>query len=178
MILIGLGSNLGGVEFGSPRRVLEAALAEMPNRGIIVRELSCFYESEPVPKSDQPWFVNAVAAVETELSPAELLRCLHDIEADLGRKRRIRWEARIIDLDIIAYGEQILPSKALWSQKAKDITPDEIIIPHPRLHERLFVLKPLMDICPDWIHPVSGKTVAALMTHVEKGQQQTLQRMP
>ena len=178
MILIGLGSNLSGPEFGSPRRVLEAALAAMPDRGITVRYLSSFYESEPVPKSDQPWFVNAVAAVETELPPAELLHSLHDIEADLGRKRRIRWEARIIDLDIIAYGDQILPSLALWSQKAKDIAPNEIIIPHPRLHERLFVLKPLMDICPDWIHPVSGKTAAALMTHVEEDQKQTLRRMP
>ncbi len=163
MILIGLGSNLCGEEFDSPSEVLEAALKAMAASGIVIKKLSRFYESEPVPKSDQPWFVNAVAAVETELVPDDLLHQLHEIEADLGRERRIKWEARIIDLDILGFEDHILPSTGLWQ-----VETDKITIPHPRLHERLFVLKPLMDINPDWKHPVLGKTVAELVRIVEK----------
>ncbi|MCF6215731.1 MAG: 2-amino-4-hydroxy-6-hydroxymethyldihydropteridine diphosphokinase [Emcibacter sp.] len=172
MIFIGLGSNLSEGKSGTPRSMLAAALGEMAACGIDVVELSHFYESEPVPKSDQPWFINAVAAVETRLSPEGLLKNLHDIETKLGRTRRIRWEARIIDLDIIAYDDCIYPSSGDgpdgWHVAAGDdhITrqnQDEnqeqvMVIPHPRMHERLFVLKPLMDICPEWIHPVLGKT--------------------
>jgi len=163
MILIGLGSNLCGEEFDTPREVLEAALMEMAGCGIVVTKLSRFYESEPVPKSDQPWFVNGVAAVETELSAEDLLHELHHIEAHLGRERRVKWEARIIDLDILSYKNQILPSAELWPTGS-------IIIPHARMHERLFVLKPLMDICPDWKHPVLDKTAEELMGAVEKEQ--------
>lgn len=171
MILIGLGSNLCGKEFDSPREVLEAAIAEMLSCGIIVKEQSRFYESEPVPKSDQPWFVNAVVAVETELAAGDLLHKLHEIEAALGRQRRVRWEARVIDLDILSYKDKILPSAKLWGPKTDGTT-----IPHPRLHERLFVLKPMMDICPDWKHPVLGKTVAELVQIVEKETEQSIIR--
>ncbi len=168
MILIGLGSNLAGPQHDSPRSTLKAALAQMANCGIAILKTSRLYESEPVPKSDQPWFVNAVVAVETALSAAELLRTLHEIEESLGRKRRLRWEARIIDLDILAYDEEIYPAPEYWHGAAKNITSREMIIPHPRLHERLFVLKPLMDICPDWKHPLSGKTVREYVGMMEK----------
>ena len=168
MILIGLGSNLSGAEFDSPRVVLEAALAKMADRGIVVTQLSRFYQSEPVPASDQPWFVNAVAAVETDLSAGDLLHSLHNIEATLGRQRRVRWEARIIDLDILAFHDLVLPSVTKWSEAGQDIAAKEIVIPHPRLHERLFVLKPLSDICPNWTHPVLGKIVDDFITTVEK----------
>ncbi len=168
MIFIGLGSNLSGEVFDSPRDVLNAAIEEMPECGINITKISPFYETEPVPKSDQPWFVNAVVAVDTILSPPELLNVLHEIEANLGRERRIRWEARIIDLDIIAYDKQIYPSAAQWQEKPKDISAKDIIIPHPRMHERLFVLEPLRDICPDWHHPILEKTIAELIKAIEK----------
>lgn len=172
MILIGLGSNLTGGQFDSPRAVLEAALAKMSDRGIVVKKLSRFYQSEPVPISDQPWFVNAVAAVETELSPTDLLQELHEIESSLGRERRVRWEARVLDLDILAYHERIMPSPEVWLARhrqisAENVAPEEIVIPHPRLHERLFVLKPLMDIFPNWRHPVLAKTAREFTASVE-----------
>ncbi len=169
MILIGLGSNLSGQQFDTPRAVLEAALAAMPAYGIFVKDLSRYYTSEPVPKSDQPWFVNAVARVETALAPQDLLDRLHDIETGLGRARRIKWEARIIDLDIIAFEDQVIPSPDRWPAC------DKITIPHPRLHERLFVLKPMQDICPGWRHPLLGKTVEELITVVENSTEQSLQ---
>ena len=173
MIFIGLGSNLSGEAFDSPRDVLNAALEEMSQYDITIIKISPFYETEPVPKSDQPWFLNAVVAVDTILSPPELLTVLHEIEANLGRERRIRWESRIIDLDIIAYGEQIYPTAVLWPEilqdiKSQDISPKELIIPHPRMHERLFVLEPLRDICPDWHHPILKKTIAELIKTIEK----------
>jgi len=170
---IGLGSNLGGAEFDGPRGVLEAAISEMPNMGISVKKISPFYESAPVPVSDQPWFVNAVAMVETPLSARDLLHNLHEIEARLGRKRRIRWEARIIDLDIIAFEAQITPTAGKWPDGA----PKEMIIPHPRLHERLFVLKPLMDISPAWVHPAMGVSVTELYGRVKKDGDQSLRPM-
>lgn len=180
MIFIGLGSNLCGEKFDSPQDVLAAALQEMQSRGVVIEALSPFYKTAPVPKSDQPWFVNAVAAIKTDLSAADLLQLLHDIEESLGRERRIRWEARIVDLDIIAYKNQISPSKALWPNSPKEenlkgVGPGGLIIPHPRLHERLFVLVPLRDICPDWVHPVLNKTATALAKAVEKDTEQSLQ---
>ncbi len=171
VILIGLGSNLSGDAFATPRQVLETAIEAMADYGIVVKKQSRFYRSEPVPKSDQPWFINAVVAVETELSASELLQKLHKIEASLGRVRRVRWEARIIDLDILCFMDQILPSVAQWQEKT-----DEITIPHPRLHERLFVLKPMMDVCPDWTHPILGKTAAELIEIVEKETEQGIIR--
>jgi len=171
MIFIGLGSNLSGQDFDNPREVAEAALRLMPAHGMAVKKLSRFYRSEPVPKSDQPWFVNAVTEIETKLTADHLLYKLHLIEADLGRERRVRWEARVIDLDIIAYHDQIIPSPALWPTGRGS---DKIIIPHPRLHERLFVLRPLMDICADWRHPVLGKTVKELISTVENKAEQEI----
>ena len=104
-----------------------------------------------MPVSDQPWFVNGVIAVETLLSPKELLGLLHEVEAEFGRTRKIRNEARILDLDLIAYDDRIMTG------------PDGPILPHPRSHERGFVLLPLADVDPDWRHPVTGAAVADLI---------------
>jgi len=109
--------------------------------------------------SDQPWFVNGVVAVETFLPPAELLGLLHDVEAEFGRTRNIRNEARILDLDLIAYDDRIMNE------------PNSLILPHPRLHERVFVLLPLADIDPTWHHPITGAAVADLIDALPAGQQ-------
>lgn len=158
MILIGLGGNLPSEVWGPPRRTLEAALEELGRRGVRVVKLSQWYETAPVPVSDQPWFVNAAARVETDLPPRELLDILHDLEQGFGRVRRARWEARIIDLDLLAYDDLVLPDAASWGRGE-----GAILLPHPRLHLRRFVLQPLFDIAPDWIHPVTGLTVARML---------------
>lgn len=149
MILIALGSNLSEPPYESPRHVLEAALEKIADQGITILKVSRWYETEPVPKSDQPWFVNGVALVETALAPEELLSVLHDIEHDMGRVRRERWEARILDLDLLAYD---------------DIIREEgVILPHPRLHERAFVLRPLLDVAPNWTHPLLKRTPSVFL---------------
>lgn len=159
MILIGIGSNLESEAYGSPRAVCEAALRELEQSGVTVERVSPWYTSAPVPASDQPWFVNGVAILRTALDPAALLAALHRIEDSFGRVRRIRNEARVIDLDLLAY-EGIVSKPG-----------DAVELPHPRLAGRAFVLLPLADIAPGWRHPVSGKTVETLIKELPPGQE-------
>jgi 2-amino-4-hydroxy-6-hydroxymethyldihydropteridine diphosphokinase len=136
VILLGLGANLDHPRYGPPRKTLEAALEALQQSGVTVLARSRWYRSQPVPPSDQPWFVNAVASVATGLSPAALLAGLHEIEARFGRQRRERNEARVLDLDLLAYHDRVS-------------APGEIpVLPHPRLAERAFVLEPLLELDP------------------------------
>lgn len=150
MILVALGANLDHPRFGPPRQTLEAALAALQHGGVTALARSRWYRSAPVPRSEQPWFVNGVASVETRLSPARLMTLLHEIEADFGRARRRRNEARVLDLDLIAYHDRVSGPG------------ESPVLPHPRLAERAFVVLPLADVAPDWRHPVSGLSAAEL----------------
>ena len=154
-IFIALGSNLPGPH-GDPRAQLEAALRALATEGLRLVRCSRWYESEPVPVSDQPWFVNGVVEVETGLEPEALLALLHRVEAAFGRIRRVRNEARALDLDLLAYGERVMAGQ-----------PE---LPHPRLQERAFVLLPLAEIAPAWRHPILGETAAVLAGKLPPGQ--------
>jgi 2-amino-4-hydroxy-6-hydroxymethyldihydropteridine diphosphokinase len=157
-ILVALGANLPTERFGPPRAALEAALAELSRRGVTVVRRSRWYESAPVPISDQPWFVNGVAEVETELGPEGLLALLHEVEAMFGRARREVNAPRMLDLDLIAYGALV---------RGEEEPP---VLPHPRMASRAFVLLPLAEIRPDWRHPVLGRTAAELAASLPRGQ--------
>ena len=167
MILIGLGSNLTTDDFVSSSEILEAAIMMLADHDICVRDRSCFYETEPVPKSDQPWYVNAVVRVEASLSATELFKILHKIEHDLGRVRHKKWEARIIDLDLLSYHNEVHPSREKWLSVADEIAPNCPVIPHGRLHERDFVLVPLADIAKNWLHPMLDKTVEKMLDELQ-----------
>ena len=158
MILIGLGGNLPSETWGAPRRTLEAALEVLKARGQRVARLSRWYETAPVPVSDQPWFTNAVAEIESDLTPRALLDLLHEVEESFGRVRRERWEARIIDLDLLAYGDIVLPDAASWQRGE-----GAFMLPHPRLHLRRFVLEPICDLDPDWRHPLLEMTARQML---------------
>jgi 2-amino-4-hydroxy-6-hydroxymethyldihydropteridine diphosphokinase len=155
MILIGLGANLPSVN-GPPRRTLELALTRLEQRGVRVVACSGWYETAPVPVSDQPWYVNAVARVETALDPPQLLACLHEIERSFGRIRTVVNAPRAIDLDLLAYDDRV------------ETGPPQL--PHPRLNDRAFVLLPLRDVAPGWIDPKSGASLASLLAQLPTDQ--------
>lgn len=156
MILIAVGSNLSGPA-GPPLAQCEAALERFVDRGIAIVARSRWYETAPVPPSDQPWFVNGVVAVRTSDEPAGLLAALHDIERSLGRTRTVPNAARTIDLDLLDYDGLVREG------------PEPPLLPHPRMHERVFVLRPLLDVAPRWRHPVSGRTGAELLAALPAG---------
>ena len=156
-ILIGLGANLPS-RFGPPRETCESALEALAEFGVSVVRRSRWYRSAPLPPSDQPWFVNGVAAIETAHDPPNLLAALGEVERRYGRVRGGRWSARCLDLDLLDY-RGILRGGA---------EPPEL--PHPRLHERAFVLLPLAEVAPEWRHPRLERPVGDLIADLPAGQ--------
>ncbi len=150
-IYIALGANLEGPA-GPPRATLEAALARLEAAGVTVRRHSRWYRSPAWPDPGDPAYLNAVAEVETDLGPRDLLALLHRIEDELGRVRGRVNASRPIDLDLLDHRGAVRGGEAGGP-----------ILPHPRLHRRAFVLLPLAEIAPDWRHPVSRRDVSALV---------------
>jgi len=151
-IFIGAGANLPHPSYATPRETLQAALLELDRRGTRVLRYSRWYRTAPVPASDQPWYVNVVAEVASDLSPDALLAALHEIEELFGRVRSVQDAPRLIDLDLLDYGGEIAAP-----------SPGRATLPHPRMAGRAFVLRPLADLAPAWQHPVSGAAIQDLL---------------
>ena len=167
--LLALGGNLpwNGKE---PLNVQQEALSLLQTKGLTVRKISRFHATPCFPAGAGPDYVNAAATLETTLPPQALLDVLHEVEAVFGRERKRRWGGRTLDLDLIAVENLILPDLAQWSlwhdlpaDRQTVSAPQTLILPHPRLQDRAFVLVPLMDVAPDWRHPVTGQTVTQMV---------------
>jgi len=143
---IGIGSNIG-----EPLNNCRKAIDIIDHiDGCRVSGISRFYRTEPVGATAQSWYVNGAIQIQTTLGPHELLRSLLSIESRMGRVRRQKWEARVIDLDILLYGNQVIEES-------------DLKVPHPLMHQRRFVLMPMMDLNPRLIHPILGKEMAGLL---------------
>lgn len=164
VVVVALGGNLAG-GFGSSEALLEAALARFPQIGLKVLKRSSWWRSAAWPDPTQPEYRNGVALVEVQGGPRDVLAALLALEAELGRERSRRNAPRTLDLDLVAYGREVRDEGGL-------------ILPHPRAHERLFVMGPLAEIAPDWRHPVSGRTAHELAAVAAVGRDAAPLRTP
>lgn len=152
MILIGLGANVAG-PWGEPGETLARAITALDSGPVRLLAASSILKTAPFGVTDQPPFANAVARVESGLSPAELLAHLHAIERQAGRERILRWGPRTLDLDLLDHDGRVEAGPP--------------VLPHPGIAERVFVLAPIAEIAPDWRHPQSGLSAAELLARLE-----------
>ncbi len=153
VVYLGIGSNVGRRENNCLR-----AISLLEENGLTVTKRSAMHETEPWGVKDQPQFVNMAVEAETDISPRELLLLLKRIESDMGRRPGKKWGPRVIDIDILMYDNLV-------------VNEDDLSVPHPLLHERVFMLEPLSEISPEKVHPVLGKTVRELLSQKSSGRQ-------
>ncbi|SFN30852.1 2-amino-4-hydroxy-6-hydroxymethyldihydropteridinediphosphokinase [Thioclava dalianensis] len=164
-LLCAMGANLSRGPDG-PEAAVSEALILLKLRHFKLKAISRFWRTPAFPEGSGPDFVNACCILQTNLTPNATLEAFHEVEAELGRARTHRWGARVVDIDLLAYEDRVLPSRqefAHWRDLSLPDqmlhTPERLILPHPRLQDRGFVLIPLVEIAPLWRHPVSGRSV-------------------
>jgi 2-amino-4-hydroxy-6-hydroxymethyldihydropteridine diphosphokinase len=171
--IVAIGSNQRLIN-SSSSDVLSTALSRIAVSVGSITLLSRFFQTPAFPKGSGPDFVNAALVVRAQGSADEILEKLHAIEHELGRVRETRWGQRKIDIDLIAVEQKIIPNSETYRKwqllpfsKQSKIAPDQLILPHPRIQDRAFVLGPMMEICPDWVHPVIQKSVSQMYDELD-----------
>ncbi|WP_370229108.1 2-amino-4-hydroxy-6-hydroxymethyldihydropteridine diphosphokinase [Cognatishimia sp.] len=170
--ILALGGNQESA-LGSPKVTLQHAIRALGSREFEVLKVSNFYATPAFPAGSGPDYVNAAVLVRSNHSPQDVLARVHDIEADLGRQRELRWASRPVDIDLIAHSDVVLPdaeTQAHWRglslEDQMSLWPDQLILPHPRLQDRAFVLVPVCDVAPDWVHPVLGRSMRQMLENL------------
>ena len=180
---ISLGGNATSIH-GNPTETLNFAVSCLSGDSVNTLQISSYFSTPAFPKGAGPDFVNAAVEVETTLSAPQLLAKMHEIETLAGRKRDKRWGQRTLDLDLISFGDVVLPdleTHQKWVNLPLDeqikIAPEELIIPHPRIQDRAFVLIPLQDVAPNWVHPVTNLTIRALIDALPEAEVESVKRL-
>ncbi len=181
LIAVGSNQNFDQIDAAS---VVKMALQSLVDKSSVIRSKSGFFRTPAFPPGSGPDFVNAAFSLATNLDAYALLERLHQVEADFGRERRQRWGPRTLDLDLIAFDQQIVPDVHtfnLWSnlplEQQMAETPKQLILPHPRLRDRGFVLVPLAEVAPEWLHPVYGMTLRQMRDTLPESQLNEVQRL-
>lgn len=179
--LVALGSNVN-IDLVLSQGLVRDAILQLEGEGLRINAISRFFRTPCFPAGAGPDFVNAAISVQSGLSDRALLDLFHEVEAKFGRERPSRWAPRTLDIDLIASGDTIAPDRATlahWMdlplEEQKREAPDQMILPHPRLQDRGFVLIPLLDIAPDWRHPVLGKTVREMCNALHEAEKAEIQ---
>ncbi len=177
---VAFGSNLPAAT-ASPEALVLRALRLLSGDSVSLTAQSRLYRSPAFPEGSGPDYINGVVALRTSLSAQGLLARLHRIEALLGRERKSRWGARSLDLDLLAFDQQILPDlsgyeywRNLPLEQQMQRAPETLILPHPRLQDRAFVLLPLAEIAPNWLHPVLDESAVSLLARLPEADRQAI----
>ena len=172
IVMIALGSNAPG-EGETAVSIVSKAMDRLDGGPFKLISKSRLFLTPCFPAGAGPDYVNACAVVQSALDADGVLKYLHEVEKEFGRVREKRWESRSLDLDILNFGSDIRPSTEIFSywmnlaeEDQHEMAPETLVLPHPRLHERAFVLIPLLDIAPDWVHPVMGKSVQEMVAEL------------
>ena len=181
--LVALGSNQEW-EGDTPADLVLRSISELVKYDLKIIKASRLFKTPSFPKGAGPDFVNAALMINTKIAPDQLLLIFHELEANSGRVRQKRWGSRTLDMDLLSYGDLVLPDQCTfkkWRSLDADMqqrcVPEHLILPHPRLQERAFVLGPLMDVAPEWRHPALEKTVEEMFFSLPVSQRDELEVM-
>lgn len=184
--IVALGANLPSASGNADQALLDATSILHAEPNISIASLSRIWRTPAFPPDSGPDYANSAALIRTDLTPAAVLDRLHGIEAQFGRDRSTgRWSARVLDLDLIAYDDLILPDTptltrwiGLDAASQQTLAPDALILPHPRMQDRGFVLGPLAEIAPFWRHPLTGRTVLQMLSDLDPGALAGMEPLP
>lgn len=182
--LISCGANIPG-PFGKPSQTLINVFDAMQLESLIILKKSKLYSSVAFPNPEKPSYVNGCVAIEVDCDARAVLDILKNIEIKMGRQPNLRWDSRVCDLDLLSFGNMVMPNNEIFEYWYKMPLnrqiiekPNELLLPHPRIQDRAFVLKPLMDFASDWMHPVLNLTVRQMFNFLSQDERDSVKPIP